>query len=67
MTLAVITVSSPSPAMTTRAQEVQFVARALDLSKAAIRSAGGAVTSGTVIDSGGVTLATWTYTPVASS
>lgn len=66
MSLAVITVNNPSPAMSTRNQEVQQVARAMDIAEQQIRVAGGASASGTMIDEG-VTLGTWTYTAVASS
>lgn len=66
MSLAVITVNNPSPALITRNQEVQLVARAMDIAENQIRSAGGAAASGTMIDQG-VTLGTWTYTAVASS
>jgi hypothetical protein len=66
MSLAVITVNNPSPALTTRNQEVYLVARALDIAENQIRSAGGATSSGTMTDQG-VTLGTWTYTAVASS
>jgi hypothetical protein len=66
MSLAVITVNNPSPAMSTRNQEVQFTARALDIAESQIRNAGGFSASGTMID-GGVTVGTWTYTAVASS
>jgi hypothetical protein len=66
MPLAVVTVNNPSPALDKRHQEVQIVQRALDIAEIQIRSAGGAVASGTMIDAG-VTLGTWTYTAVASS
>ena len=66
MSLAVITINNPSPQLDKRYQEVQLVARALDLAENAIRSAGGQSASGTIIDAG-VTLGTWTYTAVASS
>jgi hypothetical protein len=67
MSLAVITVNNPSPALTTRAQEVQIVARALELAAFEIRSAGGTTASGNILDSGATLIGTWTYTPVASS
>lgn len=67
MALAVITVNNPSPAMDKRAGEVQVVHRALAIASIQIRSAGGATASGTMTDSNGVTLGTWTYTAVASS
>jgi hypothetical protein len=66
MALAVITVNNLSPALDKRFQEVQVVQRALDLAETAIRSAGGQVASGNIIDAG-VTLGTWTYTAQASS
>jgi hypothetical protein len=66
MSLAVITVNNPSPALTTRNAEVQAVARALDIAESQIRTAGGFSASGTMIDAG-VTVGTWTYTAVASS
>jgi hypothetical protein len=67
MPLAVITVNNPSPALDKRAQEVALIQRALDLAESAIRSPGGAVTSGTITGDGGVVLGSWTYTPVAGS
>jgi hypothetical protein len=66
MSLAVITINNPSPALDKRAQEVQIVARACDLARQAIASAGGQSASGTITDAG-VTLGTWTYTAVAAS
>lgn len=66
MSIAVITVNTPSPAMITRAQEVQIVARALDIAENQIRSAGGTSASGTMTDEG-VAIGTWTYTAVAPS
>jgi hypothetical protein len=44
-----------------------LIQRALDLAESAIRSPGGAVTSGTITGDGGVVLGSWTYTPVAGS
>lgn len=66
MSLAVITVNNPSPAMDTRAEEVAIVQRAGNIAANQIRAAGGATSSGTMTD-GGVTLGTWTYTAVASA
>jgi hypothetical protein len=66
MALAVITLNNPSPALTTRNQEVHLIHRALHIAQAQIRGAGGANASGTIIDQG-VTLGTWTYTAVASA
>lgn len=67
MSLAVVTVNVPSPALSTRAQEVQLTARACELAAHAIRGAGGATASGNILDSGAVVIGTWTYTAVASS
>jgi hypothetical protein len=67
MPLAVVTVNNASPALDRKAQEVQVVARALELAAHAIRKAGGATTSGNIIADGGVTVGTWTYTAQASS
>ena len=67
MPLAVITVNNASPQLDKRHQEVQLVARALELAAQSIRMAGGAVASGNIIDAGGVTTGSWTYTAQASS
>ena len=67
MALAVITVNNLSPALDKKFQEVQVIARALDLAEAAIRGAGGQTASGNIIGDGGVTLGTWTYVAQASS
>jgi phage baseplate assembly protein gpV len=67
MALAVITVNNPSPALDTRAQEVQVVQRAVEIADSQIRIAGGTQASGTMLGSGGVVLGTWTYTAVASA
>jgi hypothetical protein len=46
MSLAVITINNLSPALDHKFQEVQIVARGLELAEQAIRMAGGTVTSG---------------------
>jgi hypothetical protein len=61
-----VTVNTISPQLDKRHQEVQVISRALELAGQSIRMAGGAVTSGNIVDAG-VTLGTWTYTPAASS
>jgi hypothetical protein len=66
MSLAVITINNLSPVLDHKFQEVQIVARGLELAAQAIRSAGGAVTSGNITDAN-VVLGTWTYTAQASS
>jgi hypothetical protein len=67
MGLAVITINDPSPALANRAQEVQIVARGLELAAQAIRSAGGASASGNILDTGAAVIGSWTYTAVASN
>jgi hypothetical protein len=67
MALAVITVNNLSPALDKKFQEVQVIARALDLAESAIRGAGGQTASGNIIGDGGVVLGTWTYTAQAAS
>lgn len=66
MSLFVLTIPNPSTQLDKRAQEVALIARASELAAQAVRSAGGAMTSGNVTD-GGVTIASWVYVPVASS
>jgi hypothetical protein len=66
MSLAVITINNPSPAMDKQAGEVALIQRALTLAALDVRSAGGKKSSGTITD-GGVTLGTWTYTAQATS
>jgi hypothetical protein len=65
MSLAVITINVPSPALSTRAQETQLIARACDLAARAIRSAGGATASGNITDTGAAVIGSWAYTAVA--
>jgi hypothetical protein len=67
MSLAVITVNVPSPALSTRAQETQLIARALDLAAQSIRAAGGANTAANILDTGATVVGSYTYSPVASS
>jgi hypothetical protein len=67
MSLAVITVNNLSPALDKKFQEVQVIARALELAAQSIRGAGGAATSGNIVDTGAVVLGTFAYTPQASS
>jgi hypothetical protein len=67
MALLTLTVNNLAPALDRKVQEVQIIERALALAAQAIRSPGGAVTSGNINGDGGVLLGTWTYTPQASS
>jgi hypothetical protein len=66
-TLATITVTAPSVQLSTRAQEVGLIARGLELAAQSIRGAGGAVTSGNIVDTGSNVIGSWTYAPEASS
>jgi hypothetical protein len=65
MSLAVITINVPSPALSTRAQETQLIARACQLAAQAIRSAGGATASGNITNTGAAVIGSWAYTAVA--
>jgi hypothetical protein len=67
MSLAVVTVNVPSPALDKQAQEVALIARALALAAGDIRRSGGAKTSGNILNDGATVIGTWTYTPQASS
>lgn len=66
-TLATITVTAPSPSLDKQAQEVALIARACSLAAEAIRGPGGATTSGNIVDTGGVVIGTFSYSPVAGS
>jgi hypothetical protein len=67
MALLSLTVNNASPALDKKFQEVQLIARALDLAASAIRGPGGAVTSGNIVDTGGAVLGTWTYVAQAAT
>jgi hypothetical protein len=67
MALLTLTVNNLATPLDKKFQEVQFIARALDLAQQAISAPGGTVTSGNVINDGGVVIGTWTYTPQAAS
>jgi hypothetical protein len=63
-TLCTVTVTDG--ANDTKAQEVQRVKRSLTLAADKISKHGGSVTSGGILDDGGVSLGTWTLTGTAS-
>ena len=67
MTLLALTVNDASPALTTRAQEVQRIARALDLAATDIRRNGGTKSSGNINDDGAALIGSWTYVAQAAS
>ena len=67
MTIMTLTVNTPSPALSTRAQELALVARALELAAIDVRSHGGAKTSGNILDTGAAVIGSYTYSPVAGS
>jgi hypothetical protein len=60
-----VTVNFPTSA--TRAIELQWVARALEIVAQRARSAGGLITGETISADGQSSLASYTYTPGASS
>jgi hypothetical protein len=64
-TLCTVTVTDAG--QDTKAIEVFRVARALHLAADKIRKHGGAITSGTILDDGGVSLGTWSLTGSAPS
>ena len=66
MSAATVTVNVTIPTSTTKAIEVGWAARALELAAQAIRSQGGLVTSGNINDATN-SLGTWSYSPGASS
>ena len=67
MALFTLTVNNLAPALDKKFQEVQVIARALNLAETAVRSAGGQQASGNINTDGGVLLGSWTYTSQASS
>ena len=67
MSILTLTVNTPSPPLSTRAQELALVARALELAAIDVRSHGGAKTSGNILDTGAAVIGSYTYSPVAGS
>jgi len=67
MALFTLTVNNLSPALDKKFQEVQVIARALDLAEASVRAAGGQTASGNINGDGGILLGSWVYTAQAAS
>jgi hypothetical protein len=67
MALLTVTVNNPGSALDKRFKEVALISRALELAVQSIRAAGGAQTSGNIMDTGQVLLGSWNYTPQASN
>jgi hypothetical protein len=70
MALLTLTINNLSPALDKKNQEVERIARWLELAAQNIRSAGGLSTSGNILDAGNngsTNVGSWTYTPQASS
>jgi hypothetical protein len=67
VSLAVITVNNQAPALDKKYSETQLIARALSLAAQSIGAAGGTVTSGNIVNDGGVVIGSFVYTPQASS
>ena len=66
-TLMTVTVTAPTNPLTTRAQELALVARALELAALDARSHGGARTSGNIVDTGATVIGSYVYSPIASN
>ena len=64
---ASLSVTVNIPTAETRAIEVKWCDRALQLAAHAIRRNGGAQTSGDITGDGGILLGSWVYTPQAKS
>lgn len=64
---ASVTITVNVPTSEKKTHEVAWIARALALAAHDIRSGGGAKTSGSMIDTGGVSIGTWSYTGGAGS
>ena len=68
MSLFVLTVNNLSPALNTKYQEMERIARYTERGLQAARAAGGAVTSGNIMDDGGANVVgSWVYVPQAGS
>jgi hypothetical protein len=67
MALFTLTVNNNTPALDKKFQEVADIARALTLAAQDIGSHGVASTTGNIIDTGGLTVGSWVYTPQATS
>jgi hypothetical protein len=68
MALFVLTINNLSPALDRKNSEVERIQRYAERAIQAVRGAGGAATSGNVLDDGGATVVgSWTYTAQAST
>ena len=67
MALFSLSVNSQSPAIEKMSSELAFIERALALAVQDVRSAGGAKTSGNIINDGATVIGNWTYLPQAAS
>jgi hypothetical protein len=64
MSFFVLTINNLSPALEKQVQEVERIQRFGEKALQAVRAAGGNLTSGNIMDAGGVTvIGSWTYTP----
>jgi hypothetical protein len=64
--MALFTLTVTDASQDTKAKEVQRIARALQVAAIEVRSAGGALTSGNILDDGAVVIGSWTYTGSAT-
>jgi hypothetical protein len=68
MSLFVLTINNLSPALDKKNQEAAVIQQYAEQALQAVRAAGGALTSGNIMASGGATVVgSWTYTPQATS
>jgi hypothetical protein len=67
MPLFTLTVAAQSPPFEKRASELAFIERALALAVQDVRAAGGAKTSGDIVNDGATVIGSWVYDPTAPS
>jgi hypothetical protein len=70
MALFTLTINNLSPALEKKNQELAVIAQYLHFAARDAQAAGGALTSGNIVDNrgaGSITVGSWTYTPQASS
>jgi hypothetical protein len=66
MALFTLTINNLNPAIDKKNQEVNIIARALNMAAQNVEAAGGQMTSGNVVIEQG-NVGSWTYTPQAGS
>ncbi|SHH17018.1 hypothetical protein [Bradyrhizobium erythrophlei] len=66
MALFSLTVDLPIPALERKSSELAFIERALALAVQDVRSAGGAKTSGNILNDGATVIGSWVYSSQAA-